>query len=117
MTTEVEEVGAWKLLCMSVLHEAINLMHKKKGVSVRFASRELSDAEHWVENGETGLVTFNECCDMLGMPPEIVREKIKAHIKKPVRKPAFKRNEKVYAAYKEWQEGQAQEAEACAAAN
>ena len=117
MTREVEEAGAWKLLCMSVLHEAVNLMHKKKSASVRSANKELGDAEHWVEDGDTGLVTFNECCDMLGMPPDIVREKIKAHVKKPIRKPAFKRNEKVYAAYQEWQERQAEEAEACAAAN
>jgi hypothetical protein len=53
---------------------------------------------------------------MIGLPAATVRQRIEEYARKPARKPAFKRDEKVYEAYKNWQEGQAEEADTCAVA-
>lgn len=113
MTSE-EEAGSWKLLCMSVLHESVVLLQKGRNGSIRSDAQEIKDAQNWIDTGDTGLVTFSECCDMIGLPPDTVRQRIEEYARKPARKPAFKRDEKVYEAYKNWQAGQAEEAETCA---
>ena len=115
MTSE-EESGSWKLLCMSVLHESVVLLQKGRNGSIRSDAQEIKDAQNWVDTGDTGLVTFSECCDMIGLPTDTVRQRIEEYARKPVRKPAFKRDEKVYEAYKNWQAGQAEAAETCAVA-
>ena len=112
----VEEAGSWRMLCMSVLHESVVLLQKGRNGSIRSDAQEIKSAQNWIDTGETGLVTFNECCEMIGLPPATVRTRIEEYARKPVRKPAFKRDEKVYEAYKNWQEGQAEEADTCAVA-
>ena len=113
----VEEAGSWRMLCMSVLHESVVLLQKGRNGSIRSDAQEIKDAQNWIDSGDIGLVTFDECCGILGLPTDTVRQKISEYARTPARKPAYKRNEKVYEAYKNWEEtGQTEEAETFAVA-
>jgi len=60
-----------------------------------------------------GQITYEDCCEALGLDPEVTREKIHDYLKAPPRKPAFKRDQHAASAKKYWSEKrQAQKAEA-----
>ena len=111
--TQKEMQGSWRMLMGSVLYEAVSLVRKGSGVKSPSEKRDLEAAKSWLNEGNIGLITFNECCDSLKMNPAIVREKIMQIEGKALRKPAFKRSEAVYAAYQEWQTREAEEAQTC----
>jgi hypothetical protein len=97
--------GGWRLLCVGLLHDAAqkmaesrNLYRQARGVEA-FACRswamqqrdDWAAAERWL-NGGVGVVTMEDCCELLQVSPEVARKKIEeyAHGKrrdKPTRVP------------------------------
>jgi hypothetical protein len=105
--------GSWRMLTGSVLYEAVSLVRRGDEIKSPSEKKDLEAAKSWLEGGNVGLITFNECCDSIKMNPAIVREKIMQLEGKAIRKPAFKRSEAVYAAYQQWQTREAEESQAC----
>ena len=103
------------MLMGSVLYEAVSLVRKGSAIKSPSEIKDFEAAKSWLNEGNVGLITFNECCDSLKMNPVIVREKIMQIEGKALRKPAFKRSEAVYAAYQEWQAREAEEGQTCSA--
>lgn len=77
ITTE----GAWKYLCSAVMLNAVQSVRgmRLRGPAAyaperprRAASSEIADAWDWI-NGGQGEVTFEDCCDALGVDPERAR--------------------------------------------
>ena len=112
---QTELQGSWRMLVGSVLYEAVSLVRRGNDIKSPSEKKDLEAAKSWLEGGNVGLITFNECCESIKMNPAIVREKILQLEGKAIRKPAFKRSEAVYAAYQEWQEREAEESQTCSA--
>lgn len=84
--------GAWRCLCVNVLFQAVHNMSCERkvyrpGSSYRSESsgglnktglNARAIARDWVEGGQ-GTVTFEDCCDSLGVDPDRAREKIKQY--------------------------------------
>lgn len=113
--TQKEMQGSWRMLMGSVLYEAVSLVRRGNEIKSPSEKKDLEAAKLWLNEGNVGMITFNECCDSIKMNPAIVREKVLQLEGKAIRKPAFKRSEAVYAAYQEWQEREAEEGQTCSA--
>ncbi len=112
---QTELQGSWRMLMGSVLYEAVSLVRRGNDIKSPSEKKDFEAAKSWLESGNVGLITFNECCDSLKMNPAIVREKITQLEGKAIRKPAFKRSDAVYEAYQQWQTREAEKVEACSA--
>lgn len=55
----------------------ISAIHDLLGQAVLIKSEDRGNARVWLQRGDYGAVTFNWCCDILGLDPETIREKIK----------------------------------------
>lgn len=86
-------VGGWHYLCVGVLHQAVNRLASetnvwsKQRVESRIKTggggdkevlRQRGTAREWIEGG-VGLVTFEDCCEAMGVEPARAREKILEH--------------------------------------
>jgi len=84
--------GGWRLLCVGVLHDAVqriaesrNLYRKARGPGA-FSSRAWGiqqqdswhEAERWLGGG-VGVITFEDCCELMGVTPAIARRKIEEY--------------------------------------
>lgn len=88
--TDDEIEGAYRSLCSSILMAAVQGV--ERGTKLGAFSGRLKQyreysyrktqtwqaglARRWLEEPETGIVTFSECCDALGMEAEVMREKV-----------------------------------------
>jgi hypothetical protein len=84
--------GGWRLLCVGLLHDAAqriaesqNLFRRARGIEA-FVDRSFgvaqqdswAAAERWLAGG-VGMITFEDCCELLQVDPEIARRKIEEH--------------------------------------
>ena len=97
---DVTLLGAWHYLCVQVLLQAINKVAEasnlwaiKSDANVKYGIdketlRQREIARQWI-NGGTGQITFEECCDAMGVDPGRARKKIEAycHRRRRVRLP------------------------------
>ena len=97
---DAEIAGGWRMLCASVLWHAIETVadDTRRPANIEsstFRNRRLASktSRDWVTGGDVGLVTFDECCEMIGIPVEQAREKILEYARKPYRKRALKRDQ------------------------
>lgn len=104
---DVEAAGGWRMLCASVLWHAVETIaddtRRPANVSsVSFKNRKEASqtSRDWVNGGDVGVVTFEECCEMIGIPADQAREKIMQYARKPYRKRALKRDQ--YREAKAW---------------
>lgn len=81
--------GGWRCLCAGVLLHAVTRMasdRKMHPMGSKYKTegsggldkellRQKSNAKDWISGG-VGLVTFEDCCDSLGVDPDITRQKI-----------------------------------------
>ena len=84
--------GGWRMLCVGLLHDAANklaesrnLMRQARGVEAfscrQWGTQQRDDwatAQRWLQGG-VGVITMEECCEILQVTPEIARQKIKEH--------------------------------------
>lgn len=84
--------GAWKVLCMAVMHEAVVLVHGGSRWGDCSYRADQEKALRWIEKGDIGTITFKECCELTGVNPEVARERIMQFGVRLRRKPAFKRD-------------------------
>ena len=84
--------GAWHLLCVGVMSQAVhrlaaetNLFNSKKdndhihigGGFCKEIVHQKTKAREWMKGG-VGLVTFEDCCEEMGVDPVRARDKIAA---------------------------------------
>ncbi len=91
-TVELDDVtlrGAWKLLCVQMLHHCVAMVVQERNLWMRQRSlyakglakecvRARAVGSRWMDGG-CGAVTFEECCAAVGVSPEIAREKIEQY--------------------------------------
>jgi hypothetical protein len=97
--------GGWRLLCVGLLHDAAqkivesrNLFRKARGVEA-YADKswgvqqrdDWASAERWLQGG-VGVITMEDCCELLQVSPEVARKKIEEYAhgrrrEKPARVP------------------------------
>lgn len=107
--SDPELVGSWRLMCSNILYQAVESRCSSHISGRRHMTYR---AERWLRGG-VGQITYEDCCEALGLDPEVTREKIQDYLKAPPRKPAFKRDQHAASAKKYWSEKrQAQKAEA-----
>lgn len=84
--------GAWKCLCAGVLLQAVQRIRSERrmhapGSTYRIKGtggldKELlhqrSGARDWIEGG-VGVITFEDCCDSVGVDPAEARKKIEEY--------------------------------------
>jgi hypothetical protein len=82
--------GAWHYLCVGVLTQAVtraaeatNLWALKQNASVRYGIdkegiHQRETAKRWLAGG-VGTITFEDCCDAMGIDPDRAREKIQRY--------------------------------------
>lgn len=80
-------IGAWHHLCVGVMLHAVRrvaesrslwvgkLCQKENGGVDKEVSYQREVARRWIEGG-IGLITYEDCCDALGVDPARAREKI-----------------------------------------
>ena len=96
--SDPELIGGWRLLCSNMLYHAI----ESRCSSHCVGKKELTfAAERWIK-GKVGQVTFEDCCEAMNLDPEVTRQNIRDYLKKPARKPAFKRDIHYASAKKYW---------------
>ncbi len=84
--------GGWRMLCVGLMadattriKEARNLYRKARGID-HYACRSFGmmqrdsweAAERWMQGG-VGTVTFEDCCAVLEVAPEVARKKIEEY--------------------------------------
>jgi hypothetical protein len=83
--------GAWHLLCVGVMSQAVhrlaaenNLFNNKHysnridgGGACKERNHQKVQAREWLKGG-VGLVTYEDCCEEMGVDPARAREKIMA---------------------------------------
>lgn len=84
--------GGWKCLCAGVLLQAVQRLSSERKMHPRGSQYRMSgasgldkeilhqksNAKEWLAGG-IGLITFEDCCDAVGVDPERAREKIESH--------------------------------------
>lgn len=87
-------MGGWRLLCIATLHGNVrSLIECRQRQNPRLyrnadviQMREyMTDNERWMEGG-VGAITFEDCCECLGVRPEVARAKIKGYVRNNQRK-------------------------------
>lgn len=92
-TVELDEVtlrGGWKLLCVQLLHHCVNMVAQERNLWVqqrrtgyetglaKEGVRARSTGCRWMEGG-CGAVTFEECCEAVGVAPDVARQRIEEY--------------------------------------
>lgn len=81
--------GAWRLLCVNMMFQAVQNMKRDRRLyrpGTTYRDKKLSGldkgtlqyravARDWLDGG-VGLVTFEDCCDTLGVDPDRARDRI-----------------------------------------
>ena len=94
--------GGWRALCVGVLLQGIQKAEAdsklyKPGIKTRGEGhggvdkevlKQRANAKKWIEGG-VGIVTFEECCEAVGVDPDVTREKIKDWCNDRKRRPQF----------------------------
>jgi hypothetical protein len=62
-------------LYAEIMFDAVRLV-RGEGLVVKTKAADVAAARHWVEAGDTGLVTFDACCAWLGWEPGHTRRAI-----------------------------------------
>jgi hypothetical protein len=96
MSTSIEHdtmVGGWHYLCVGVLNQAVNRLANGRqlwggrfiasriesgGGADKEIGRQREVAREWIKGG-VGLVTFEDCCEALGVDPARARSMILIH--------------------------------------
>lgn len=101
-----EAAGGWRMLCASVFWHAVESVAddtRRRGRSLPDRSDSTEQSRRWLLNDNVGLVTFSDCCSILGISEDVAREKIAAYVSKPYRKRALKRDQYQFARSGSWQ--------------
>lgn len=88
-TTELDELtmrGAWRLLCIKTMMQAVedycqstNLFARlRKARELGVDPSRLPIDDRWLQGGQ-GAVTFEDCCEVMGVRPSVAREKIEEY--------------------------------------
>lgn len=91
--------GGWRALCAGLLVQATkrmaaetNLFHRRAWVNAsgtggnsKEGIYQKKEAQMWIDGGR-GLITFEDCCEVLGVDPARARKKIRAHCERMKRK-------------------------------
>lgn len=88
-TRELDDVtlrGAWKLLCVHALMQGIEDYCRSSNLFTRLRkARELGIDpsrlpldDGWLRGGQ-GVLTFEECCEVIGVRPSVARERIEQY--------------------------------------
>lgn len=81
---DVTLAGGWKYLCSAVFLSAVQTVRgaRLRGPAARAPERrrresmaEIEEAWAWVEGGR-GEITFEDCCESLGVNPERARRRL-----------------------------------------
>lgn len=104
MVTSLEEAqleertlrGGWRLLCIATLRDAVAQLEEESALFARRREKwrhtQPSYAEQWLGGG-VGTVTFEDCCEVMGVTPEVARQKIEDYAldagRRSLRKPAY----------------------------
>lgn len=81
--------GAWRALCVRLLTQAVqrmaaetNLFHRaayikknSRGGNCKEGIYQKREARSWIDGG-VGVITYEECCEAMGVDPDRAREKI-----------------------------------------
>ena len=86
---DLEIQGAWKMLCASLMYDALAVLASGRKAEDRKVIRD------WIDAGNVGEVTFFDCCESLRYDPDILRQKIESIRGKPIRKPYSRVNLRV----------------------
>jgi hypothetical protein len=92
--------GAWRQLCVGLLLQAVhrlraetNLFHpgayvkaQPRGGNCKEGIYQKREARSWIDGG-IGTITYEECCEAVGVDPDRAREKILEHCRARRRKP------------------------------
>lgn len=92
-------MGGWRCLCVGVLLQAVQNA-EADGKLVRFKGtknlegsgldkellKQRMQSREWLQGG-TGLVTFEDCCDAMGVEPDRARQMIKSWVRGRKRRP------------------------------
>lgn len=101
LESEVVE-GGWRSLCIGVLLQAVQRVEAssklfKPGAKVKMTGsggmdkellKQRTQAREWFY-GRVGLVTFEDCCEAMGVEPDRTREKIMQWCEERKREPPF----------------------------
>lgn len=82
--------GGWKCLCASVMLQAVNEMRgsgpkgRSRSLSGSYKewARQRASAREWVKGG-IGAITFEDCCDSLGVSSDRARRLLFARSSSP----------------------------------
>lgn len=80
--------GGWKLLCVAIMHHTLIRLCEERNVFQRSWHQTHvgeSNAEEWMEGG-VGAVTFDDCCAVLSVSPDVARTKMLAYAETQKRK-------------------------------
>jgi|688.fasta_scaffold574207_3 hypothetical protein len=85
--------GGWRFLCAALLVQTVqklqaesipkarpNYLVKSAGGYVKESAYQRRDARAWLGGG-VGMITFEDCCDALGVDSERARKAIETHCK------------------------------------
>ena len=92
--------GAWRCLCLNMMIQAVqrleweSKLHRPGSVHRldgnggldKEVLHQRAAAKDWVDGG-VGIVSFEECCESIGLDPEYVREAIDGFCRRMKRKP------------------------------
>ena len=88
---EEELAGAWKCLCASVLSHAVrkclsspSKRNWKQGNHTKPQGVTRAMANEWIENGDTGEITFTDCMMALGLDEGAFKESIEKARRDPL---------------------------------
>ena len=79
--------GSWRLICLATMSHAVHDLAESRNLFVIRAGkgRDASHTERWLEGG-VGTVSFEECCEVLEVMPDVARKKILSHAERMKRK-------------------------------
>jgi len=100
-----EAAGGWRLLCASILLQAVQRTEESTklykagrfGIGYDWQNtrngadkeriKQRTQARDWLDGG-IGVITYEECCEVLGLEPELFREKVMEWCRSRKRKPS-----------------------------
>ena len=71
-TVRPRDAGEYRFL-YALLNDAIELVRRQKREHPTPPARAYAEAREWIERGDRGLVTFDECCEAFDLDPARVR--------------------------------------------
>ena len=93
---DATQSGGWRMLCAAALHDAAVILAKRNS---RAEDRKI--VKHWIEHPDVGVITFRDCCELMGYDVDLLRAKLKQVKANVFRKPAYKRQLNLHESHRE----------------